>query len=311
MKDLRDGIVEYLDLRRSLGFKLKKDERLLLDFAAFMERRGAARITSKLALAWARRPKTTDPNYLAGRLRAIRSFARYRILTDPRTEIPPTDLLPRQRTTFQPHLFSRDEIARLLAASLQRRRGAKPISRWSRYAMFGLLSVTGMGVGEALNLDLEDVDLDNGVLTIRNTKFGKSRLVQVHATTCAVLKLYREQRNTFLAGRIARPFFISPLGRRITHSTLGLSFRRLSRKLGLRSASDATGPRLHDLRHSMAVEVLRQCYGSGANPERRLPALSTYLGHTHLNYTYWYLHQNPSLMKQAVTRLEHYWEASA
>jgi integrase len=176
--------------------------------------------------------------------------------------------------------------------------------------MFGLLNVTGMRVGEALNLDLEDVDLDNGVLTIRNTKFGKSRLVPVHATTCAVLKLYREQRNTFLAGRIARPFFISPLGRRITHSTLGLSFRRLSRKLGLRSASDATGPRLHDLRHSMAVEVLRQCYGTGANPERRLPALSTYLGHTHLNYTYWYLHQNPSLMKQAVTRLEHYWEAS-
>ena len=167
-----------------------------------------------------------------------------------------------------------------------------------------------MRVGEALNLDLEDVDLDHGVLTIRNSKFGKSRLVPVHATTCAVLKLYLEQRNAFLAGRIVRPFFISPLGRRITHSTLSLSFRRLSRKLGLRGISDATGPRLHDMRHTMAVEVLRQCYGAGADPERRLPALSTHLGHTHLNYTYWYLHQNPSLMKQAVMRLEHYWEAS-
>jgi integrase/recombinase XerD len=281
-----------------------------LDFAQFMKRRGAAWITSKLALAWAQQPQSTDPNYLAGRLRAVRSFARYRIVTDPRTEIPPTDLLPRQRSTFQAHIFCQEEIARVLAASLQRRRGAKPISRWSRHTIFGLLSVTGMRVGEALNLDLGDVDLDNGVLTIRNTKFGKSRLVPVHATTCAALKRYLEQRNAFLAGRSARPFFISPLGRRITHSVLELSFRRLSRKLGLRGISDATGPRLHDLRHTMAVEVLRQCYCAGADPERRLPALSTYLGHTHLNYTYWYLHQNPSLMMQAVTRLEHYWEAS-
>jgi integrase/recombinase XerD len=168
-----------------------------------------------------------------------------------------------------------------------------------------------MRVSEALNLDLEDVDLDYGVLIIRNSKFGKSRLVPVHATTCTILKLYLEQRNAFLAGRIARPFFISPLGRRITHSTLSLSFRRLSRKLGLRSVSDATGPRLHDMRHTMAVEVLWQCYGAGADPERRLPALSTYLGHSHLNYTYRYLHQNPPLMKQAVTRLERYWETSA
>ena len=309
MSNLREGIAGYLELRRSLGFKLKKDERLLLDFAQFMERRRATRITSKLALTWAQRPESTDPNYLAGRLRAIRSFARYRIVADPRTEIPPTDLLPRQRSSFQPHIFSQEEMARLLAASLQRRRGAKPISRWSRYAIFGLLSVTGMRVGEALNLDLKDVDLDHGVLTIRNAKFGKSRLVPVHATTCTALKLYLEQREAFLAGRGATPFFVSPLGCRITHSTLGLSFRRLCRKLGLRG--DAAEPRLHDMRHSMAVEVLRRCYGTGADPERRLPALSTYLGHTHLNYTYWYLHQNPSLMTQAMTRLEHYWEASA
>ncbi len=310
MNNLREGVADYLELRRSLGFRLKKDELYLRDFAAFMERRHAAYITAKLAAKWAQQPASNDPNYHAGRLRAVRSFARHRILTDPRTEIPPTDLLPRRRRAFQPHIFLQEEIARLLAASLQRRRGAKPISRWSRYAIFGLLSVTGMRVGEALNLDLEDVDLDHGVLTIRNTKFGKSRLVPVHATTSAVLKQYLEQRNAFLAGRSARPFFISPLGRRITHSVLELSFRRLSRKLGLRGISDKTGPRLHDLRHTMAVDVLRQCYCAGADPERRLPALSTYLGHTHLNYTYWYLHQNPSLMKQAVTRLEHYWEAS-
>lgn len=311
MISLRAGISEYLELRRSLGFRLKKDERLLLDFADFMDRRHAARITVKLAVEWAQQPEATDQNYLAGRLRAVRSFTRYRILTDPRTEIPPTDLLPRQRSTFQPHIFSEDEVTRLLAASLQRRRGAKPISRWSRYTIFGLLSVTGMRVSEVLNLDLEDVDLDCGVLTIRNSKFGKSRLVPVHATTCDVLRIYREHRDEFLAGRVARPFFVSPLGCRVIHSVLGLSFRRLTRKLGMRGASDTTGPRLHDLRHTMAVEVLRRCYRAGADPERRLPALSTYLGHTHLNYTYWYLHQNPSLMTEAMARLQHRWETPA
>ena len=311
MNSLHAGVSEYLDLRRSLGFGLKKDEGLLLNFAEFMERRHAAHITAKLAVKWAQQPESTDANYLAGRLRAVRSFARYRIVSDPRTEIPAADLLPRQRSAFRPHIFSEEEIARLLAACLQRRRGATTISRWSRYTIFGLLSVTGMRVSEVLNLDLEDVDLDCGVITIRNSKFGKSRLVPVHPTTCDILKVYRERRDEFLAGRVVKPFFISPLGCRITHSVLDRSFLRLSRKLGMRGLSDTTGPRLHDLRHTMAVEVLRRCYRAGADPERRLPALSTYLGHTHLNYTYWYLHQNPSLMTEAMARLQHRWETPA
>jgi integrase len=311
MTSLREGVSDYLELRRSLGFRLKKDEHLLFDFADFMERRHAVHITAKLAVHWARQPASTDVNYHAGRLRAVRSFARYRILSDPQTEIPATDLLPRQRIAFQPHIFSEEEIGRILAASLRPHRGAKPISRWSRYTIFGLLSVTGMRVGEALSLDLADVDLDCGVLTIRNSKFGKSRLVPVHATTCAALKLYLEQRNAFLAGHFVKPFFISPLSCRITHAVLDRSFLRLTRKLGIRGASDTTGPRLHDLRHTMAVEVLRRCYRAGADPERRLPALSTYLGHTHLNYTYWYLHQNPGLMTEAVARLQHRWETPA
>jgi len=311
MNGLRAGMSEYLELRRSLGFRLKKDELYLRNFVDFMERRHATHITAKLAVKWAQQPASTDANYLAGRLRAVRSFARYRILTDPRTEIPATDLLPRQRSTFRPHIFSAEEITRLVAACLQRRRGAKPISRWSRYTIFGLLSVTGMRVGEVLNLDLEDVDLDQGIITVRNAKFGKSRLVPVHPTTRDALSLYRERRDEFLAGKSVKPFFISPISRRITHSVLDRSFLRLTRKLGMRGTADTTGPRLHDLRHTMAVEVLRRCYRADADPERRLPALSTYLGHTHLNYTYWYLHQNPSLMTEAVARLQHRWEAPA
>lgn len=311
MNSLRTDISGYLELRRALGFKLKQDGQLLADFATFMEQRHAAHITAKLAVQWAQQPASTDANYHAGRLRAVRSFARYRILTDPRTEIPAADLLPRQPSTFRPYIFSDEDIKRVLAACLRRRRSAKPISRWTRYAIFGLLSVTGMRVGEALNLDLEDVDLDNGVLTIRNAKFGKDRLVPVHSTTCEALKIYRQQRDEFLAGKVVKSFFISPLGCRVTHSVLDRSFLRMFRKLGLRGVTDAKGPRLHDLRHTMAVEVLRRCYREGADPERRLPALSTYLGHTNLVYTYWYLHQNPSLMKEAVARLENRWEAAA
>lgn len=308
MTALRDSVTAYLQLRRSLGFRLKKDEHLLGDFANFMEKRGESHITAKLAVQWAKKPASGDMNYLAGRLRAVRSFARHHILSDPLTEIPSADLLPRRRITFHPHIFSREEIERILADSLQRRKGLKPITRLGRYTIYGLFSVTGMRVSEVRNLDVGDVDLDQGVITIRNTKFGKSRLVPVHPTTCAALRHYREQHDTFLAGRDIDYYFISQLGHRVGHSGLDRSFRRLMRRLGMRDSSASKGPRLHDLRHSMAVEVLRQCYESGADPERRLPALSTYLGHTNLSHTYWYLHQNPELMTEAMGRLQHRWE---
>jgi integrase len=311
MNNLRAGVSEYLELRRSLGFRLKKDELYLRNFADFMERRHATHITAKLAVKWAQQPTAAHANYLAGRLRAVRSFVRYRILSDPRTEIPAADLLPRQRSAFRPHIFSEEEIRRILVESLRPWGGATRFYCLGRYTIYGLLSVTGMRVSEALNLDVDDVDLDLGVITIRNTKFGKSRLVPVHATTLTALKAYRESRDAFLAGVIAKPFFISSPGRRIIPTALDRAFRRLTRRLGMRGASDSTGPRLHDLRHTMAVEVLRRCYSAGADPERRLPALSTYLGHTQLNYTYWYLHQNQGLMTEAMERLQHRWEAPA
>ncbi len=308
MKPLHDYVYEYLAMRRALGFKLKTDERLLRDFAVFMERRHAKRITVKLAIKWAQQPGSADSNYHAGRLRAVRSFARYCIHVDPRTEIPPAGLLPRHRCLFQPHLYSADEVRRLMAASLQRRRAATSISRWTRFTLLGLLSVTGLRVSEALNLNLSDVDLDQGILTIRNSKFGKSRLVPVHPSTRAALRNYLQRRNEYFTGRPIVPFFVSRHGTRMGHHALHKTFVILSKKIGLRKPSDRQGPRLHDFRHSMAVEVLRRCYRSSTDPERRLPALATYLGHTSLSYTYWYLHQNPSLMKQAMTRLERHWE---
>lgn len=311
MSNLRAGVADYLELRRSLGFKLRTDGRLLENFVDFMEQRHATNITVKLAVLWARQPTSSTANTHTKRLRVVRSFARYRILSDPRTEIPGTDMLPCQRSSFQPYIFSDEEIRRILAGSLRQWGGATRFYCLGRYTIYGLISVTGMRVGEVLNLDLEDVDLDQGVITIRNAKFGKSRLVPVHETTRVALQRYRNERDAFLAGRDVKPFFISSAGRRITHAALDRAFLRLTKRLGLRGVSDATGPRLHDLRHSMAVEVLRRCYRTGGDPECRLPALSTYLGHTNLSHTYWYLHQNPTLMTEAMARLQHRWEAPA
>lgn len=149
--------------------------------------------------------------------------------TDPRTEIPPTDLLPRQRIAFEPHIFSKEEIERILAGSWRQWAGATRFYCLGRYTIYGLLSVTGMRVGEVLNLDTDDVDLDQGVITIRNTKFGKSRLVPVHETTRIVLQRYRDERDAFLNGRTVKAFFISGHGRRIIHAALECAFRRLSR----------------------------------------------------------------------------------
>ena len=152
MTPIRTAIDEYLDLRRALGFRLKKDERLLGQFAGFMEQRRAVHITAKLAVEWARQTPSTDQNYHAGRLRAVRSFARHRIHDDPMTEVPPTDMLPRRRNTFQPHIFTAEEIRRILAASQHKWGGATPFYCLGRYTLYGLISVTGMRVSEVLNL---------------------------------------------------------------------------------------------------------------------------------------------------------------
>jgi integrase/recombinase XerD len=298
-------------MRRALGFKLAKYEDWLLDFVTFLKRHRSTYITVKGALEWVAQTRSTDQNYRADRLGVVRGFARYRSAIDPRTQIPLPNLLPRNTERLQPHLYTEEEVRRLLRMILQPRRAATSISRWSRYAILGLLSVTGLRISEALNLNVEDVDLDQGVLTIRNSKFGKDRLVPIHPSTQTALRDYLRRRNEYFAGRSIAPFFVSRYGGRMSHCNIHRTFMIVSRKLGLRGVSARHGPRLHDFRHRMAVETLLRCYRSGADPERRLPALSTYLGHARLGHTYWYLHQHPELMRQAVHRLEKQWRSRA
>jgi integrase len=237
----------------------------------------------------------------------VRCFARYRSAIDPQTEIPPQKLLPYRPKRAQPYLYTDQEIEQLLEAAL-RLPPADGLRRWIYHALLGLLAVSGLRISEAIGLKLEDVDLSEGLLTVRGAKLGKSRLVPLHASTRQVLANYKSRRNDFLAGRSASYFFIS---QRCNHLDLGevhRTFYLLSRQIGLRDPDSSSGPRLHDFRHRFAVETLLRWYRAGEDVERRLPVLSTYLGHVHVSDTYWYLTACPELMGLAVKRLERRWE---
>lgn len=313
MNTLRQGIREYLAMRRGLGFKLEAPGKALFDFAAFMERRRASYITQPLALAWAQLPTNGQPAYWAIRLSHIRQFARHRSATDPRTQIPARGLLPFRSQRARPYLYSNTEIEQLLRATLN-----MPLSPKHRrlgdlmprvfYCLFGLLSISGLRLGEARNLELQDVDLKAGVLTIRGAKFGKDRLVTLHTSTCRVLADYIARRERHWAGRpVSSYLFVSRRGNRLDAAQIHRAFYAASRQIGLRGALDSHGPRLHDLRHRFATTTLVNWYRSNEDPERRLPLLSAFLGHVHVADTQWYLSASPALMREAMRRLEHRW----
>jgi integrase len=311
MNTLRQAVQEYLSLRRGLGFKLQDAGKGLLDFVLFMERRRASYITQTLALAWAQQPANVQPAHWAQRLSFVRGFARHRSATDPRTEIPPPGLLPFQPKRARPYLYSDDEIRSLLRAALNMpcRDERSELRPWTYHGLFGLLSVTGLRLGEARNLELQDVDLKAAVLTIRGAKFGKSRLVPLHASTCKVLADYIVRRKRHWAARpVCSYLFVSNWGNRLDGGDIHRTFYALSRQIGLRGASASHGPRLHDMRHRFATNTLVTWYRSNQDPERRLPILSAYLGHVHVADTQWYLSASPELMREAMRRLEHRWE---
>jgi len=311
MTTLRTAVQEYLSLRRSLGFKLHDAGKGLLAFVTFMEQHRAAYITRQLALTWAQQPSTVQPTEWARRLSVVRGFARHRRATDPRTEIPPAGWLPYRPKRAGPYLYSDGEVKGLLRAALTLpgRGGLRP---WTYHCLFGLLSVSGLRIGEARNLELQDVDLQAAVLTIRGTKFGKSRLVPLHTSTRQMLARYLARRKRCWTTRpVSSYVFVSNWGNRLDGGEIHRTFYAVSRQIGLRGPSERHGPRLHDLRHRFAVTTLRRWYRSGADAERRLPILSAYLGHVHVSDTYWYLSAWPELMREATSRLERWWEGQS
>jgi len=307
MNSLREAVHDYLVLRRALGFKLRLAGPALLDFVAFLEREGAPHISTELALRWAMQRVDCQPAHWAGRLTFVRGFARHRSATDPRTEIPPYGLLPYRPGRAQPYLYTEQEIERLLQAA-KSLPSAMGLRRWTYYCLFGLLTVTGLRISEAIALERQDVDLQQGVLTIRTSKFGKSRLVPLAPSTQRALAQYVSRRERILGKLITPAFLVNECGRSLESSNVRRTFYRCARQSGLRGAHDSHGPRLHDFRHRFAIETLVRWYRAGEDVERRLPILSTYLGHAHVTDTYWYLSACPELMGLASERLERRWE---
>lgn len=310
MTTIRQAVQEYLRMRRDLGFKLREAGKGLLDFARFMEQHSASYITQALALVWAQQPSQAQPAHWAKRLSFVRGFAQYRSATDPRTQIPAQGLLPFQPKRARPYLYSNAEIQSLLSAALKmpyRKRGK--LRPWVYYCLFGLLSVSGLRLCEARNLELQDVDLEAAVLTIRGAKFGKTRLVPLHRSTCRVLAEYIRRRNRHWRQRpVSSYLFVSNWGNQLDPGEIHRTFYALSRQIGLRGPFDSHGPRLHDMRHRFATKTLVRWYRSNQDPERKLPLLSAYLGHVHVADTQWYLSGSPELMREAMHRLEHRWE---
>lgn len=319
MKALRKSVRDYLQLRRGLGFKLDVAEVRLGEFLEFLQAKKTSHITTKLALEFATQKSQWTPATQAGRLTVVRGFARFHRTYDPATEVPPGGLLSTAYRPAPPYLYSETEILQLLE-------GAKAYPAWRRYpgprwrhfqawtfyCIFGLLAVSGMRIGEVLNLQDRDLDWSQGLLTIRHAKFGKSRLVPLHPSTIKALRTFVHHRDRFFEQLHPRPelshFFVSSRGTRLFLTHVEKVFLIISRRIGLRAQGARNGPRLHHLRHRFAIQTLLRWYRADEKAEPLLPVLSTFLGHAGVTNTYWYLRCTPELMAAASDLLERRWK---
>lgn len=299
--DFATAAADYLTTRRAMGYKLFYQGQMLMQFAAYLDTAGTGHLTVAHALAWAKQPAAATPVWWAVRMGTVRSFARYLAALDPATEIPPAGLLPDPGHRIVPHIYSDQDIAALRQAAGQ----LCPEHRADTYqTLIGLIAVTGMRAGEPVRLDRDDVNLSQGLLTIRNTKFGKSRQLPLHPTTIEALAGYARRRDERRPKPKSPSFFTSATGTRLLRDNICTVFPRLVREAGLTSANRLRPPRLHDLRHTFAVRTLIGWYQDGADVERRLPLLSTWLGHDAPKNTYWYLSAVPELLELIAERLD-------
>lgn len=301
MNSLYQQVEDYLSVRRALGFKLVAHGNLLVDFVDQLDQTGTSALTIEAALAWATKPQGVQPYRWKQRLTVIRGFAIYLNALDPATEVPPADLLAYRRQRPTPYLFSDADIAALLAAAGDL--GNVPRAATYR-TLFGLIAATGMRCGEALALDRDDVDLDTGVLTIRLTKFNKSRRVPLHRSTLAAVRGHLDERDRLYPRPVQPSLFVSTTGTRLADRRVRAVFADLVDQSGLKPRFGSGRPTIHSLRHSFAVATLLDWYRDGADVASRMPLLSAYLGHVSPASTYWYLQATPELLSLAAQRLE-------
>ena len=304
MSDFRAAAEQYVTLRRAVGFKLRRAEGLIFSFAAFLEAEGAASLTTELALRWATMPANASPGWWNSRLCLTRGFARYLRAIDPATQVPPTGLLPRIGPgggRAEPYLYSPGEVTALMTATgMIRSRFVAATCQ----TLIGLLAATGLRIGEALALDVTDVDWRDGVLIVRDGKHNRSRQVPLHTGTVDALRGYARLRDDHFPQPRSAAFFVTRSGRRVSYGTIREHFEHLVRAAGLRPRSARCRPRLHDFRHSFACATVEDWYRSGVDVQAKLPLLSTYLGHVDPISTYWYLSAKPELLALAASRLQ-------
>lgn len=298
---LRPVLADYLALRRALGYRLARPEKLLNQFLTYLEAAGHDVVTVNDALEWAQLPSNGGSNWWGYRLSAVRGFATHLHGLDPAHEVPPSELLPQRPRRATPYLYSAQEIAALMAAASSLR---TPLRRATMTTLIGLLAVTGMRVGEAIAADRTDLNLDAGRLLVRYGKFGKARELWLHPSTVTALKHYQRLRDHCAPPTGTAALFVSTAGTRLLYCNVHNTFHRLVKHAGLAPRSASCRPRIHDLRHSFAVNAMIDAYATGQDGQTRLTLLSTWLGHVTPASTYWYLSASPELMAEAGLRLE-------
>lgn len=296
---LNQHVTDYLQLRRALGFKLVFPGNVLPQFVAYLDAAGATTVTSKHAIAWARLPQNVQPITWAHRLGAVRGFATYLVTIDPANEVPPRDVFGARQQRRTPYIWSSSDIRALLHAASGL---PSPQQAATCEALFGLLAVSGLRIGEAIGLSKDDVDLDAGVLMVRESKNCRSRLVPMHPSTTAMMKMYRQSCDEWFPSSRSQSFFLSNSGSILRDSGIRATFVKLTTSIGLRT--ETVHPRIHDLRHSFAVHTLIDWQRSGVDIGSQITKLSTYLGHVNPGGTYWYLSAVPELMELTATKLD-------
>ena len=298
---LQRAVADYLRLRRALGFRLERAERLLAQFLSYLDAHAIEVITTEVALAWAVLPADADPRWWDHRLTTVRLFAAYLHTLDARVEVPPAGLIRCRPSRATPYLFTDTEVMALITAAGNLRH---PLRATTLQTLIGLLAATGMRIGEVIALDRDDFDPVAGTLTVRDTKFGKSRLVPLHPTVVDALGGFLRRRDDLLPTPVSPALLVSLRGTRLRYVGVWRTVHDLTERAGLKARSSSCRPRIHDLRHSFAVATVLDGYASGEDVHALLPRLATYLGHADPKHTYWYLSAAPELLALAADRLQ-------
>jgi integrase/recombinase XerD len=301
---LTDQLDRYLNVRRSLGYDLGTSERILRRFTRFADREGADHIDTPLFLRWHATLAEAQTSTRGARLSAVRLFAQWLSSFDPAHEVLPRGLLPSAIARSRPHIYSDAEIGAIIVAAkmLPSIYGLRGLTCST---LFGLIAVTGLRISEALALDGEDLEINHGVLRVRQGKLGKERLLPLDPSVVAQMIDYRVERDR-LIGHPVTPMFVTDKATRLTDCAARYNFAHACQQIGLRTpqpyCKHGKGPRIHDLRHSFAVRTMIDWYRTGKDPAREMIRLTTYLGHSDPSNTYWYLEAVPELLDLAMAR---------